>query len=83
VARIRTVRITDANKDTFTQEIGELKGLTVDESRLLFAFMMRHSLASGLGQSPPALVGRSVGDLIAEQRSFETDAKKRESEKSV
>lgn len=78
----RTVRITEANKDKFVEEIKDLKGLTVDESRLLFAFLMRHNLSSGLGKSPPALVGKKVGDLIAEQRTFETDAKKRDDEQA-
>jgi hypothetical protein len=76
----RTVRVTEANKDRFVEEIKDFKGLTVDESRLLFAFLMRHNLASGLGKTPPSLVGKTVGNLIAEQRTFETDAKKREEE---
>lgn len=74
----RSVRVTDANKDKFVEEIKELRGLTVEESRLLFAFLMRHNVSSGLGQTPPSLVGKTVSDLIAEQRAFETDAKKRE-----
>jgi hypothetical protein len=78
----RTVRVTEANKDKFIEEIKDLKGLTVEESRLLFAFLMRHNLASGLGKTPPSLVGKTVGDLISEQRTFETDAKKREEEQA-
>ena len=78
----RTVRITEANKDKVVEEIKELKGLTVEESRLLFAFLMRHNLASGLGKTPPSLVGKTIGDLISEQSSFETDAKKREEEQA-
>ena len=76
----RSFRIEDSNKDRFLEQIKDLKGLTVEESRLLFAFQMRHTLASGLGGSPPPLVGKTIGDLIAEQRTFETDAKKREQE---
>jgi hypothetical protein len=50
--------------------------------RLLLAFFMRRTLGSGLGQSPPSIVGKTVGDLITEQRSFETDTKKREEEQA-
>ena len=78
----RQVRITETNKDKFVDEIKDLKGLTVDESRLLFGFLMRHKLATGLGQAPASLAGRTVGDLISEQRSFETDARKREEEQA-
>ena len=78
----RTVRITEGNKDKFVEEIKDLEGLSVDESRLLFAFLMRHNLASGLGKTPPSLVGKTVGDLISEQRTFETDAKKRDEEQA-
>jgi hypothetical protein len=78
----RTVRVTEANKDKFVEEVKDLKGLTVEENRLLFAFLMRHNLASGLGKTPPSLVGKTVGDLISEQRTFETDAKKREEEQA-
>ncbi len=78
----RTIRVTEANKGSLVDEIKDLKGLTVDESRLLFAFLVRHDLAAGLGQTPPSLVGKSIGDLIADQRMFEADAKKREADQA-
>jgi hypothetical protein len=78
----RSVRITDTNKDQIVEKIKDLKGLTVDESRLLFAFLLRHNIASQFGQTPPSLVGKTVGDLISEQRTFETEAKKRDDEQA-
>lgn len=78
----RLIRITETNKDSFVEQIKDLKGLTVEESRLLFALLMRNSLSAGLGQAPPSLVGKTIGDLISEQRTFETDAKKREEDQA-
>jgi len=78
----RAVRVTDNNKDKFIEEIKDLKGLSVDESRLLFTFFMRHNLSSSFGQTPPTLVGKTVGDLISEQRTFEKDAQKQESQQT-
>jgi hypothetical protein len=78
----RTVRITEANKDKFVDEIKDMRGLTVDEGRLLFAYLLRHNLSQGLGQTPPSLVGKTVGDLITEQKTFEADAKQQEAEQA-
>lgn len=74
----KQVRVTEANQDKVLEEVKDAKGLTVDESRMLFAFLMRRTLAAGLGQSPPPIAGKTVGDLIADQRAFEEDAKKRD-----
>lgn len=71
----KSITISEANKDKWTDEIKDLKGLTFDESRMLLALTMRQGLAKGLGQAPPSLVGKSVGDLIDEQRKFEASAK--------
>lgn len=76
------VRITESNKDKLAEELKDMKGLTVEEGRLLFGFLMRQSLASSLGQSPPSVIGKTVGDLISEQRTFETDAKKRDADQA-
>lgn len=78
----RTVRITEANKDKFVDEIKDLEDLTVEESQLLFAFLMRQNVTSSLGQTPPSLVGKTVADLISDKRTFETDAKKREEQQA-
>jgi len=78
----KQVRVTEANKDRLLEEIKDAKGLTVDEVRLLITFLMRRTLGAGLGQNPSPLVDKTVGDLIAEQRSFEADAKKRDEEQA-
>jgi hypothetical protein len=51
----RAVRITDRNKDTFMDEIKDMKGLTVDETRLLIAYQIRGAMskvAGGKDQDP-------------------------------
>jgi hypothetical protein len=78
----KQVRVTEANQDKLMEEIKDDKGLTVDEARLLFTFLMRRGLVKGLGQSLPSIVGKTVGDLIADQRVFEADAKKRDAEQA-
>jgi hypothetical protein len=39
------LKITDENKDKFLESIRDSKGLTVEENRLLMAYMMRSSMA--------------------------------------
>ena len=76
----KTYKITDANKDKVVEEIKEMRGLTIEESRLLFTYLMRINMADALSQNKTNIVGKTVGDLISEQREFETSAKKREDE---
>lgn len=74
----KKVRITETNKDKILDEIKEMKGLTVDETRMLIAYTMRQNLGKAVGSEPPSMVGKTVGDIISEEQTFETDSKKRE-----
>ena len=42
------IQITSKNKDTFMDEIKDMKGLTVDEVRLLIAYQVRGGIAKHL-----------------------------------
>jgi hypothetical protein len=75
------LKITDANKDTYIKELAQTKGLTVEEIGLLSSFEMRRA-ASGMFGRGDALspVGKTVGQLIDDERKLQTDAKAREQE---
>lgn len=69
-------RITDQNKSTFMNEIKNMKGLTVEEARLLIAYQTPSGASAPLGGKGQNPVGKTVGELIEEAR------KQAESEKS-
>jgi len=73
---LRTLRITEQNENSFMDSIQDSKQLTVGETRRLLAYQMRNGAAWALGGSPPSIVGKTVGDLISEERQFEEGAKK-------
>jgi hypothetical protein len=63
-----SVRITDKNKDTFLDEIKDMKGLTVGEMQLLMAYQIRSGFAKVFGGKESNIVGKTVGQLIEEAR---------------
>ena len=65
------LKITDENKDKFLESIRDSKGLTVEENRLLLAYMMRSSKALGVGKKELSPVGKTVGQLIGDEREWE------------
>jgi hypothetical protein len=76
----KRVAITEANQDKLLDEMKDMKGLTVGEARMLIAYQMRYAMAKGLGRTPPSMAGKTVGQLITEQTTFEADAKKQADE---
>ena len=70
------LKITEENKDDFVDSIKNSKQLTVEETRLLLAYQMRNAAGQAFGQSPASIVGKTVGDLINDERGFEEKAKK-------
>jgi len=59
-------RITAQNRDTFMDEIKDMKGLTVDEARLLVAYNIRRGVGKAFGTSSEDPVGKTVGELLVE-----------------
>jgi hypothetical protein len=77
------VRITAKNKETFMDEIKDMKGLTVDEARLLVAFQFRRGIGNASGSSSEDPSGKTVGELLAQltkqaaEEKTEADRQKR------
>lgn len=73
------LKVTEANKTTFTDTIKDSKGLTVDENRMLMAYMIRYSVVSSFGHDETlSPVGKTVGELIDNERNFEVKQKQEE-----
>jgi hypothetical protein len=70
------LKITEQNKNNFMDSIKDSKQLTVEETRLLLGYQIRNAAAQAFGGRPESMVGKTVGDLINEQRQFEEGAKK-------
>jgi hypothetical protein len=72
------LKITQQNKDSFMQSIRDSKSLTVDEVRMLIAYRMRNAASQALGGKDDTMVGKTVGQIIDEERQFEARAKQEE-----
>jgi hypothetical protein len=78
----RSIRITEANKDSYLEELKDLRGLTVEENQLLISYELRRGLGGLLGLEPPQHVGKTVGQILEEQRAFQESAKAAEVEQA-
>ena len=77
------LRITEDNKTKFTDSIKDSKGLTVDENRMLIAYMMRYSINTSLGHNEALNpVGKTVGDIIKDESKFEAQQKQEEADQA-
>jgi hypothetical protein len=76
----KKVEITEQNKDTFMKDIKEMKGLTVEEVGLLYGRMMRIGAQEALGGQQTSLVGKTIGEVIEEERRLQADEKKKQEE---
>lgn len=75
------LKITDANKDTYMKDMAQTKGLTVEEIGLLTSFEMRRAASGVFGRgAAPSAVGKTVGQIIDDERKLQADAKARERE---
>jgi hypothetical protein len=74
------LKITDANKDSFMEQLKDSKGLTVEEMGLLMSSQMRRAATKTLGGTDVSVVGKTVGELIDDERKVRADAKIREEE---
>lgn len=76
----KAIKITEENKDKFIEQIKDMKGLTVNEGRLLFAYMLRLKMSEAFGNKSDHIYGKTVGELIDDQDKYEKDLKKQEQE---
>ncbi len=72
----RSVQITDKNKDTFLEEIKDMKGLTVGEVQLLLGYQLRSKLSTVFGGGKQYdFVGKSVGEALEDLKKQTGDEK--------
>jgi hypothetical protein len=76
----RKTTITEGNKDSILDQIKDSRSFTPDEVRLLLARQVRVAAAESLKQPAPAWVGKTLEEVIADERKFEQDAKVRQAE---
>lgn len=74
------LKITEQNKDSYMESIKDSKGLTVEEIGLLTAFQIRRTAGKAFGGAEAPIIGKTLGDVIADERKFRADAKVREDE---
>lgn len=75
----RNLTITEENEDSFMEELKDAT-LTVEETGLLTAAQMRRGLAEGFGGEAPVFVGKTVGEVIEQERTFRAEAAERQAE---
>lgn len=81
--------VTSSNQDEVVQKVAKSQRLSDDEKRLFVTAVMRNGFAKALGktfgsrQDAQEVAGKTVAQLIEEQRSFEVDQKKREEREKV
>ena len=76
----RSITITEQNKDSVLDEIKDSKAFTPDDVRLLIARQMRVSVTQSLKQPAPDWVGKTLDQVIADERKVQEDAKAKKSE---
>jgi hypothetical protein len=77
----RTLQITDANQDSFLGQLKSSKALTIEELALLSSLLNRRDGAKTFGGEGLPIVGKTVGELIDEERKFKTSRKQRRKDK--
>ena len=78
----KAVRVTEQNKGTFLEQMKDLKGLTVEEAGLLQAAVLQAGVAEALGKKENPLVGKTVGEIIADQRAIAEKTAREEAEQA-
>jgi hypothetical protein len=76
---IKNKKVTEENKDKILSEVQTSKDLTEEERRLLAAYAIRQSTGNILDGGKPGLpTGKTVGEMIAEQRQWAAQEKTEE-----
>ena len=72
--------ITEEDASNLLDVLDDQEGLTVEEVRLLVGRQVRAEAVDALGGEAASIVGRTVGELIAEERTFQEEAELRRQE---
>ena len=76
------LKITEQNKGSFMESIKDSKGLTVEENRLLIAYEIRNVTGRAFGGNETNVVGKTVAQVIQEERQLEEKQKKEQVEQN-
>jgi hypothetical protein len=77
----RSLPITDYNQDSFLGQLKSSKALTIEELALLSSLLNRRDGAKTLRGEDLPIVGKTVGELINEERRFKASRKQRRKDK--
>jgi len=77
----RSLQITDTNQDSFLGQLKSSKGLTIEEFVLLSSLLNRRDGAKTFGGEDLPIVGKTVGELLDEERKFRASRKQRRKDK--
>jgi hypothetical protein len=75
-SNIKNEKVTDENNDKILNQISTSKDLTDGERQLLAAYVIRQNVANIFGGGKPGLpTGKTVGEMIADQRQWAAQEK--------
>lgn len=78
-SNLKHKKVTDENKDQIINDISTSKDLTDEERKLLAGYMFRQNISAVFqGGKPSFPTGRTVGEMIDEQRKWVADSAKAE-----
>jgi hypothetical protein len=78
-SNIKNEKVTDENKDKILNQISTSKDLKDEERQLLVAYVVRQNIGNIFGGGKPGLpTGKTVGEMIAEQRQWAAQEKAEE-----
>jgi hypothetical protein len=78
-SNIKNEKVTDENKDKVLNQISTSKDLTDEERQLLAAYVIRQNIGNIFGGGKPGLpTGKTVGEMIAEERQWAAQEKAEE-----
>ena len=81
---VKDTKVTDENKDKIFEQIKDSKELTVEEVGFLQGYVLRSGLKEAFSGGKPSIpTGKTIGEMIEEQRKFVADSKAREAEEKI
>jgi hypothetical protein len=83
-SNVKTKKVTADNKDKLWEQIKDSHDLSVEEVQLLQGYLIRQGMKDAMaGKDASFPVGKTVGEMIDDQRRFVADQKARESDEQA
>src|ERR1700742_4528348 len=80
-SNVKGKKVTEENKGKILEEIKNTRDLTVEEVQLLQAYLIRTGMQDAMsGKEITFPVGKTIGEMIEEQRKFVEDSRVRDKE---